>query len=617
MEIETAIQQTFATGLASASVAAAARHWMALPDSASHIAYLLVLDGEYLTGIVLPRDLLRALATQPSQPLGQIAQPVVPITPEDLSQAIATEAGLKSLADRFEQQHLDWLPLVDEHRRPLGLLPLCALCQESIRRLQQQSEHRALAEQQMVTAYTELRAMLEALPDMVFEIAIDQPQVKVLPTQLAQSLGRGGELINQMVEILTHPDRSGPWLAAAREAVAKQTIISLEYSLCLNTQDIWFAASIVPTSDRAAMWVARDISDRKQAERALAEANVQLKTWIEALERRNHDLKLLGDLSSLLQTCLSIEEAGDALPKLLAPLFPKCSGGLYLYDDRQGLFSIIGQWGNHLASNPSFAFRQCWALRRGRPHWIDAGAQNLRCQHVHGDFTGESLCVPIAGKGAPLGMLHLCAQPRQRLAPEHRPMAVTVAEHLSLALADMQLRQHYQQREMHDEDSQLFNRRYLEQRLDRDLTIAARHKTSLSVIAIALDGLELAERLSGRDCLRNLLQQVTERLRPRVHEGETLGCYGKHDLLLLLPGTDIEEACYRAEQLRQLLSALELSLLEFTPKGIGAAMGIACFPDHGCTAAELIHRADLALYRARSGKGNWIVPYSLPSGDRA
>ncbi|TAD78712.1 MAG: diguanylate cyclase [Oscillatoriales cyanobacterium] len=617
MELEAAIQQTFATGLVSASVAAAARQWMALPDPASHTTCLLVLEGESLVGIVLPRDLLRALATQPAQALGQIARPVVPLTSADLTQAIATEAGLKTLVDRFSQQQLEWLPLVDDRHRPVGLLPLSSLCQESIRRLQQQSTHRALAEQQMITAYQELRSMLDALPDMVFEIAIDQLQVKVLPTQLAQSLGRGGDLINQMVEILTHPDRSGPWLAAAREAVVKQTMISLEYSLYLNQQDIWFAASIVPISDRSAMWVARDISDRKQAERALAEANVQLKTWIEALERRNHDLKLLGDLSSLLQTCLSIEEAGDALPKLLAPLFPQCSGGLYLYDDLQGLFSIIGQWGSHLASNPSFTFRQCWALRRGRPHWIDAGAQNLRCQHVHDDFSGESLCVPIAGKGAPLGMLHLCAQPRQRLAPEHRPMAVTVAEHLALALADMQLRQHYQQREIHDEDSQLFNRRYLEQRLDRDLALAARNKTSLSVIAIALDGLELAERLSGRDCLRNLLQQVTERLRPRVHEGETLGCYGKHDLLLLLPGTDIEEACYRAEQLRQLLSSLELSLLEFTPKGIGAAMGIACFPNHGCTAAELIHRADLALYRARSGKGNWIVPYSLPSGDRA
>lgn len=617
MEIEAAVQRMFATGLASASVAEGARRWMALPDSTARSSCLLVLEGTQLAGVVLPRDLLRALATQPTQPLGMIAQAVQPIPLNQLIQSVSTIDGLQQLLDHFTQQDLDILPVVDSTSRPLGLLPLMVVSQELIQLLKHQSEGRDLAEQQLTTAYAEMRGILEALPDLVLEVSTQRPHVQVMPTQLAQMMGPGADVIGQMVDILTDPTRSGPWLAAAREAINKQRTISLEYSLMVGNQELWFVASIAPTSSQSVIWVARDISDRKRAERALAEANVQLKVWIDALERRNHELKLLGELSSLLQTCLTVTEAGQTLPNLLAPLFPTCSGGLFLYDDSKGVFTLISRWGEGLASQSTFTFRHCWALRRGRSHQVGTGIQNLRCQHMHEDFTGESLCVPLVGQGRSLGLLHLCAAPNQRLLSDYYPMATAVAEHLGVALADMQSRQKQNLVELQDEDSQLFNRQYLERRLERDLLMAARLQQPLSVVAIALDGLAAAERVSGRDTSRYLWQRVVMRLRNCVEEQETLGRYGTFDLLLLLPNTTIEAACRRAEKLRQLLSSLDGSLLEFVPQGMSVALGIATFPNHGRTAAELIHRADVALYRARSGKGNWIVPYGLPDSDRA
>ncbi|XGV87309.1 MAG: diguanylate cyclase domain-containing protein [Limnothrix sp. BL-A-16] len=617
MEIEAAVQRTFATGSASGSVAEAARRWMALPDSAARSSCLLVLESNQLKGVVLPRDLLRALATQPSRLLGTIAQAVQPILLKDLGQWIGTIEGLRTLLDLFTRQGLDILPVVDGGLRPLGVLPLMVVSQELILRLQQQADHRDLAEQQLMTAYAEMRGMLEALPDLVLELSTEQAHVRVMPTQLAQVSNHGGELINQMVEILTDSTRSGPWLAAAREAIRQQRSLSLEYSLRLGEQEAWFIANIAPTSHSSVIWVARDISDRKRAERALAEANVQLKAWIDTLERRNQELKLLGDLSGLLQTCLSIAEAGRALPSVLMALFPRCSGGVFLYDDSKGVFSLISQWGDSFSSQSTFAFRHCWALRRGRSHRVEAGPQNLRCQHAFEGFIGESLCMPLVGRGQTLGLLHLCTQPNQRLISEYQPMATAVAEHLGLALSDMQSRQKHNLVTLQDEDAQLFNRQYLEQRLQRDLLNMARAQQPLSLLAIALDGLAVAERLSGQDTSRYLLQRVVMRLRNHISELEALGRYGKYDLVLLLPNTEIEEACRRAERLRQLLSSLDASLLEFAPQGIGVAIGIASFPDHGRTAAELLHRADVALYRARSGKGNGIVPYSLPDSDRA
>jgi len=617
MEIEAAVQRMFATGRASASVAEGARRWMAVPDNTARSSCLLVLEGSQLAGVVLPRDLLRALATQPARPLGTIAQTVQPISLHQLIQSVSTIEGLQRLLDRFTQQGLDILPVVDSAQRPLGLLPLMVVSQELIQRLKQQSDGRDLAEQQLTTAYSEMRGILEALPDLVLEISTSRSHVKVMPTQLVQMAGAGGEIINQMVDILTDPDRSGPWLAAAREAIDRQGMISLEYSLRVGNQEAWFVASIAPTSNHSVIWVARDISDRKRAERALAEANVQLKTWIEALERRNHELKLLGELSSLLQTCLSVSEAGQTLPNLLAPLFPNCSGGLFLYDDSKGVFSLISRWGDGLASQSMFTFRHCWALRRGRSHQVGVGVQSLRCQHVHEGFIGETLCMPLVGQGRSLGLLHLCAKPNQRLLPDYYPMATAVAEHLGVALSEMQSRQKQTLVDLQDGDSQLFNRQYLERRLERDLLMAARLQQPLSVVAIALDGLAAAERMSGREASQHLWQRVVLRVQNAVEEQETLGHYGKFDLMLLLPNTTIEAACRRAEKLRQLLSALDASLLEFAPQGMGVALGISTFPDHGRTAAELIHRADVALYRARSGKGNWIVPYGLPGSDRA
>ena len=134
--------------------------------------------------------------------------------------------------------------------------------------------------------------------------------------------------------------------------------------------------SIKPVRDKTGQVVllipeGRDITDRKQAEKALQQINDRLNSKVKELEQRQREIILLSDTINFLQVCLTLEEAYTAIETLIQPLFPDSCGAIFIIDTSNNLVEAVTTWGEAFNSETLFAANQCWALRRGRPHWLE------------------------------------------------------------------------------------------------------------------------------------------------------------------------------------------------------------------------------------------------------
>lgn len=154
----------------------------------------------------------------------------------------------------------------------------------------------------------------------------------------------------------------------------------------------------------------------------------------------------------------------------------------------------------------------------------------------------------------------------------------------------------------------LFNRRYLEESLGRELIRAQRRSTSLSLIMGDLDHFKNVNDTYGHPAGDEVLKVFGE-LIMNCSRGSDIYCrYGGEEFLLVCPDMPGEKAYERAEQLRMALSSTPIKAAG-TVINITASFGIASYPQHGDTDNALISAADNALYEAKNAGRNQVKCY--------
>ncbi|KYC37078.1 hypothetical protein WA1_46440 [Scytonema hofmannii PCC 7110] len=370
-----------------------------------------------------------------------------------------------------------------------------------------------------------------------------------------------------------------------------------------------------------------DITFRKQAELELQRAkadletrvaertvqlqqlNAQLTNWVKELEQRNHEIVLMGKLSDMLQACLTVEEAYYTLSRLIQSLFPNMSGGVFLINASKNLVEAVATWGKEtLVSQKIFTPRECWGLRRGRTHLFAVDACSLECKHIIPNaFFTDTLCVPMMAQGKAMGVLHLSSQVQGQLTTAKKQLAITVAEHIALALANLKLHETIQEQNIRDPLTGLFNRRYLEESLEREIQRAKRKQLCLGVMMLDVDYFKRFNDTFSHEAGDMVLRELGRFLKKQVR-GSDIACrYGGEEMTLILPETSLEVAKERAEQIREGVKHLKLQNRNQNLGTMTLSVGVACFPEHGLTAESVIHAADEALYRAKKEGRDRVV----------
>jgi len=175
---------------------------------------------------------------------------------------------------------------------------------------------------------------------------------------------------------------------------------------------------------------------------------------------------------------------------------------------------------------------------------------------------------------------------------EHRRRAVEAAHRILNELREQM---------MHDPLTSLYNRRFLQDCLPRELIRAKRDRTSLAIIAMDLDHFKRVNDSAGHQAGDQVLVGVGALLK-RHFRGSDIACrYGGEEFVVVLPNTTLESARRRSAQICSAIRG-EAKLL----RGVTASLGVALYPAHAMDMEALLLAADQALYEAKGAGRNQV-----------
>jgi diguanylate cyclase (GGDEF)-like protein/PAS domain S-box-containing protein len=375
---------------------------------------------------------------------------------------------------------------------------------------------------------------------------------------------------------------------------------------------------------RGSYTIYKDISEHiraSQAERKHAEVLNQL---LNELKRRTREMTLLSEMGDLLECCVTTEDACSVVAQSVQKLLPEViSGTLYLFKSSRNLVETAIQWGNASISEAAFSPDECWSLRRGQPHWSPL-AEGIHCTHISASVTLKCLCVPMVGHGDTLGVLHLefAGDAIETDPGSENPEAIaqrlgtTVAGQIALSLASLRLRDTLRDQSVRDPLTGLFNRRFMEESLEREMQRAVRKNHPVSILFADLDNFKRFNDTFGHDAGDYVLKIVADLFRKSVRADDVVCRYGGEEFGFILPESSSENAVIRANELREATKKMEMGYQNRSLGTVTLSIGVATFPEHGETVEELLKTADKCLYTAKSAGRDQVSLATRRSGSR-
>lgn len=351
--------------------------------------------------------------------------------------------------------------------------------------------------------------------------------------------------------------------------------------------------------------VVSDITERKAVEQKLQDTNQQLIKTVAELEERGREAALLNEMGDLLQNCISMEEIYHVVSMMCPRLFPVLGGALYIIDRRQNFAEAMANWGE-IRSLQVFEADSCWGLRRGRPHMVEQAENELICRHVTLPFPPSYLCVPLIAQSETIGLLHFQCR-EGYMAGRCQQTASMVAERVALAISNLRLRETLRMQSIRDPLTNLYNRRYMDETMQRELSRASRRGHPIGIIMMDIDHFKMFNDSYGHEAGDIILQTLGAYLLMNVRNEDSVCRYGGEEFIVIMPECTVEETVQRARELCKGAEALTISYRGSLLGGLTLSSGVAAYPRNGATFAELLQACDRALYRAKQMGRNQIA----------
>jgi diguanylate cyclase (GGDEF)-like protein/PAS domain S-box-containing protein len=478
-----------------------------------------------------------------------------------------------------------------------------------IGQLQDITQHK-LAEIALQESEASLRSFYDSSPMMMGIVEIAEDDIIHLADNLAaaQFFGKTVEEMKnkKASEIGVSREIINKWLCHYRESAAKKSPVRFEYIHKCEYTAKWFSATVSPicvSNDNYSKfsYIVVDITEHKQIQENLEIANVQLTNWVRELEERNREIILLGKMSKVLQTCSSLEEAHQVLAGLVQPLFPEFFGALFIIKSENNSIGFVASWGDEKFKHQLYSSHNESLLSKCENcYLIEVNNRELSHHQVNKcQWNSETFCIPIVAQGKLLGILHLCANKPEQFNVAKQQLALTVVENISLTLANLKLYEELQQQSIRDPLTGLYNRRYLEEYLEREIQRAMRNSLSLAVMMIDVDHFKQFNDKFGHEAGDTVLRELGNFLQKEFRGSDVVCRYGGEEFTIILPEISKQNAFNRAEKVRKGVKHLNIQHWSNRLNAITISLGVACFPEDGLTGTALMQAADEALYSAK------------------
>ena len=326
---------------------------------------------------------------------------------------------------------------------------------------------------------------------------------------------------------------------------------------------------------------------------------------VASADRSREQVARLFEMADVLQSASDHSDANAVLKATAADLVPGFSGALYVFNNSRDRLVLSTTWGR--AENDALPEminpNTCWGLKRGKAHMNRGDGSKLCCGHHVGSET--TLEIPMIARGEIVGLLQLFAG---GVAAEQRLEGVielgsALADGMSLALANMALREKLRNQALRDPLTGLYNRRYMEDCLQRFVRLAERENREVSLVMVDLDHFKRLNDENGHAFGDQVLRDAAMALTGSLRETDIVCRFGGEELVVILPDCPLDRAADKAEVLR--LRIEELSNTHGAE--ISASFGVASLPHTSQNVGDLLSAADQALYKAKQGGRNQVA----------
>lgn len=363
---------------------------------------------------------------------------------------------------------------------------------------------------------------------------------------------------------------------------------------------------------------AQETTVQVEITKKLIETNKNLEETLSELNRRSQEMEWLKELSSNLQTCVYIEESYKLIAQYSTLLLPHVAGVLYSMHPSRNYLESMFTWNHPSLKEKIIKPEECLALRRGTLYQVNNPSIDLLCEHhKENAYMGSYVCVPLFAQSDIMGLLYMEMKDVSDQPPvgDNQHILISmIAEQAAIGISNIRLRETLRNQSLRDVLTGLYNRRYLEETLEREISRCARKSSSLTVMMLDVDHFKQFNDKFGHEAGDIVLQSLAHELRNFARKEDIPCRYGGEEFVFVMPETDLTTAMQRAEMLHENISKIHLRYGGVALTQITVSIGVAMYPAHGENIHDLIAASDIALYEAKNSGRNKTVIYKKNVG---
>lgn len=332
------------------------------------------------------------------------------------------------------------------------------------------------------------------------------------------------------------------------------------------------------------------------------EMRISLRQTRADLDYRIMQLSTLYEVGKAISSILDFRKLQNMILEIVVKVIRAEKGSLMLLDESEKILTIGVAIGlsEEVTRDTRLEIGQSvagWVIKNSKPLFVrntqaDSEFHAIKKSHVK---AGTLMCVPLMAKDKLLGTLNVSRSEPESFADQDFELFINLANQAAIAIDNARLYRYA----VTDEMTRLYNHRYFQQRLDEELQRADRYENVVSLIILDVDHFKNFNDTYGHPEGDRVLKTVARLIEKSVREVDIPARYGGEEFVVICPEKNGEGSLTPAERIRQAIENYDFRI-EGQRIPITVSLGVACYPDQACSKAELIQRADFALYYSKN-----------------
>jgi diguanylate cyclase (GGDEF)-like protein len=333
------------------------------------------------------------------------------------------------------------------------------------------------------------------------------------------------------------------------------------------------------------------------------------------LKKTTRRLAILTDIVKTANSILEPRKVSETIMNKIQELIPSEAWSMLMVDEEKQELTFEMALGEKGKDVSTFRVKMGegiagWVAQTGKPTIVNDTSKDPRFARRFDSetkfHTRSILCAPLISRGRTIGVVQVINRLGGKFTQADLELLLTLVEPCAIAIENAILFQRTEQLTITDDLTKLFNSRYLNVYISREIKRCKRHGIPLSIIFLDLDGFKGINDQYGHLAGSATLSEMGVILAEAVRESDILARYGGDEFVVVLPETPPSGALVIAERIRRAIAGHSFLKGEGLEARLSASFGIASYPDHALTPEGLIQKADQAMYRVKERNKNGI-----------